>query len=55
MSVLAVVALSQAENYAVVADHLYTMDADPQGGPGLVLIRDGKIEDVRDRQLRPFR
>jgi len=47
MSVLAVVALSQAENYAVVADHLYTMDADPQGGPGLVLIRDGKIEDVR--------
>jgi imidazolonepropionase-like amidohydrolase len=36
-----------AQNIALVADHVYTMDADPQGGPGMVLIRDGKIEDVR--------
>jgi len=36
-----------AQNFAVTADHLYTMDASPQGGPGLVLIRDGKIEDVQ--------
>jgi imidazolonepropionase-like amidohydrolase len=36
-----------AQNIALVADHLYTMDAGPQGGPGMVLIRDGKIEDVR--------
>jgi imidazolonepropionase-like amidohydrolase len=37
----------QAQNVAVVADHVYTMDAGPQGGPGMVLMRDGKIEDVR--------
>jgi imidazolonepropionase-like amidohydrolase len=37
----------RAQNVALVADHLYTMDAGPQGGPGMVLIRDGKIEDVR--------
>jgi imidazolonepropionase-like amidohydrolase len=36
-----------AQNIALVAEHLYTMDAGPQGGPGVVLIRDGKIEDVR--------
>ena len=36
-----------AQNTAVVADHVYTMDAGPQGGPGMVLIRDGKIEDIR--------
>ena len=37
----------RAQNIALVAEHLYTMDAGPQGGPGMVLIRDGKIEDVR--------
>ena len=31
----------------MVAEHLYTMDAGPQGGPGMVLIRDGKIDDIR--------
>jgi imidazolonepropionase-like amidohydrolase len=36
-----------AQNVALVAEHLYTIDASPQGGPGMVLIRDGKIEDVR--------
>jgi imidazolonepropionase-like amidohydrolase len=36
-----------AQNVALVADHLYTMDAGPQGGPGMVVIRDGKIEEVR--------
>jgi imidazolonepropionase-like amidohydrolase len=44
---LAAVLPLNAQNFAVTADHLYTMDAGPQGGPGLVLIRDGKIEDVR--------
>jgi imidazolonepropionase-like amidohydrolase len=39
--------LSYSQNVAVVADHLYTMDAGTQGGPGMVLIRDGKIEEVR--------
>src|ERR1700722_3744680 len=39
--------LSYSQNVAVVADHLYTMDAVTQGGPGMVLIRDGKIEEVR--------
>lgn len=45
----AVVGEAQAQNYAVIADHLYTMDAGTgaQGGAGMVLIRDGKIEDVR--------
>ncbi len=37
----------QAQNVAIVAEHVYTMDAGAQGGPGMVLIRDGKIEDVR--------
>ena len=46
-SALVLVPLAQAANVAIVADHLYTMDAGPQGGPGVVLIRDGKIEDVR--------
>jgi imidazolonepropionase-like amidohydrolase len=36
-----------AQNLAIVAEHVYTMDAGAQGGPGMVLIRDGKIEDVR--------
>jgi imidazolonepropionase-like amidohydrolase len=36
-----------AQNVALVADHLYTMDAGPQGGPGMVLIRDGKVDEVR--------
>ena len=36
-----------AENFAVLADHLYTMADGTQGGPGMVLIRDGKIEAVR--------
>jgi imidazolonepropionase-like amidohydrolase len=47
---LALVAVTavRAQSVAVVADHLYSMDgAAPQGGPGLVLIRDGKIESVR--------
>ncbi len=44
---LAVALPAHAQSLAVTADHLYTMDAGPQGGPGLVLIRDGKIEDVR--------
>jgi imidazolonepropionase-like amidohydrolase len=37
----------RAQNIAVLADHLYTMAEGTQGGPGLVLIRDGKIEAVR--------
>jgi imidazolonepropionase-like amidohydrolase len=44
---LAVTSSLGAQNVALVAEHLYTMDAGPQGGPGMVLIRDGKIEDVR--------
>jgi imidazolonepropionase-like amidohydrolase len=44
---LAVVTPAHAQNFALTADHLYTMDAGPQGGPGMVLIRDGKIEEVR--------
>jgi imidazolonepropionase-like amidohydrolase len=36
-----------AQNVALVAEHLYSMDAGPQGGPGMVLIREGKIEEVR--------
>jgi len=39
--------LLMAENVAVLADHLYTMADGAQGGPGMVLIRDGKIEAVR--------
>ena len=38
---------AHAQSFAITADHLYTMDAGPQGGPGMVLIRDGKIEDVQ--------
>jgi imidazolonepropionase-like amidohydrolase len=44
---LAVTSSLGAQNVALVAEHLYTMDSGPQGGPGMVLIRDGKIEDVR--------
>src|SRR6202043_2825686 len=44
---LAVTSPLRAQNIALVADHLYTMDAGPQGGPGMVLIRDGKGEEVR--------
>jgi imidazolonepropionase-like amidohydrolase len=47
MAALAFTAPLRAQNFALVADHLYTMDAGPQGGPGMVLIRDGRIEDVR--------
>jgi imidazolonepropionase-like amidohydrolase len=47
MAALAVTSPLPAQNISLVADHLYTMDAGPQGGPGMVLIRDGKIEDVR--------
>jgi len=36
-----------AQNIAVLADHLYTMADGTQGAPGMVLIRDGKIEAVR--------
>jgi imidazolonepropionase-like amidohydrolase len=46
-AVLVVTSSLPAQNVALVAEHLYTMDTTPQGGPGMVLIRDGKIEDVR--------
>ncbi len=36
-----------AQNIAVLAEHLYTVADGAQGGPGMVLIRDGKIEAVR--------
>ena len=36
-----------AQNIAVLADHLYTMADGTQGAPGVVLIRDGKIEALR--------
>jgi len=39
-----------AQNVAVLADHLYTMAEGTQGGPGLVLIRDGRIEAVHPGQ-----
>jgi len=39
-----------AQKVAVLADHLYTMADGTQGGPGMVLIRDGKIEAVRTGQ-----
>jgi imidazolonepropionase-like amidohydrolase len=42
-----------AQNVAVQADHLYTMAEGTQGGPGMVLIRDGKIEAVRSGQQQP--
>jgi imidazolonepropionase-like amidohydrolase len=35
------------QNFAVLADHLYSMTDGTQGGPGMVLVRDGKIEAVR--------
>jgi len=47
LSVLSIAPLAWAANVAILADHLYTMDAGKQGGPGMVLIRDGRIEDVR--------
>jgi imidazolonepropionase-like amidohydrolase len=41
-------ASTHAQSVAISADHLYSMDGTaPQGGPGMVLIRDGKIESVR--------
>ncbi len=42
-----------AQNIAVLADHLYTMADGTQGGPGMVLVRDGKIEAVRSGQQPP--
>ena len=42
-----------AQNIAVVADHLYTMADGTQGAPGVVLIRDGKIEAVRPGPRQP--
>ncbi len=47
VAALVFVSSVRAQNVALLADHLYTMDAGPQGGPGMVVIRDGKIEDVR--------
>jgi imidazolonepropionase-like amidohydrolase len=47
VAALAVTSSLGAQNVALVAEHLYTMDAGPQGGPGMVLIRDGKIDEVR--------
>jgi imidazolonepropionase-like amidohydrolase len=44
---LLIVCSLRAQNVALVADHLYTMDAGPQGGPGMVLIRDGMVDEVR--------
>jgi imidazolonepropionase-like amidohydrolase len=42
------VSCAQAQNVAISADHLYSMDGTArEGDPGLVLIRDGKIEAVR--------
>jgi imidazolonepropionase-like amidohydrolase len=35
-----------AQKFAVLADHLYTMGSEMQGGPGMVLISGGKIESV---------
>jgi len=45
----------RAQNIAVLADHLYTLTDGAQGGPGMVLIREGKIEAVRTgpRQQAP--
>ncbi|MGA2420656.1 MAG: amidohydrolase family protein [Candidatus Acidiferrum sp.] len=44
----AAVGSARAQTVAITADHLYSMDgAAAQGGPGLVLIRNGKIEAVR--------
>jgi imidazolonepropionase-like amidohydrolase len=37
----------QAQKIAVVADHVYTMEAGAQGGPGIILINNGKIEAVQ--------
>lgn len=36
-----------AQKIAVLAEHVYTMAAGEQGGPGMVLIKDGKIEAVK--------
>jgi imidazolonepropionase-like amidohydrolase len=36
-----------AQKIAVLAEHVYTMDAGTQGGPGMVLIKNGKIEAVK--------
>jgi imidazolonepropionase-like amidohydrolase len=47
MCLAASTATLQAQNFAVLADHLYTMADGTQGGPGMVLIRDGKVEAVR--------
>jgi len=44
---------SPAQNIAVLAEHLYTMADGTQGGPGMVLVRDGKVEAVRTGQQPP--
>lgn len=36
-----------AQKIAIIADHVYTMDTGAQGGPGIVLINNGKIEAVQ--------
>lgn len=36
-----------AQKIAITAERLFTLDGGPQGGPGTVLITDGKIESLR--------
>jgi imidazolonepropionase-like amidohydrolase len=45
--VIASATMLRGQNIAVLADRLYTMADGTQGGAGVVLIRDGKIEAVR--------
>jgi imidazolonepropionase-like amidohydrolase len=39
--------LLRAQNIAVIAEHLYTMESGRQGGPGMVLLSNGKIQSVQ--------
>ncbi|MGB6692387.1 MAG: amidohydrolase family protein [Terracidiphilus sp.] len=41
---------ASAQKIAVVADHLYAMEGDGQGAPGVVLIENGKIAGVQAGQ-----